>query len=902
MSFAIGENVGPYRITEKLGRGGRATVFKAYHPALDRYVAIKVLHPAFMEDPNFLARFQREARIVARLIHPNIIPIYDFAEHSGYPYLVMQFVEGETLKARLQHGPVTYEEAMRIMQAVSDALSYAHSQNILHRDIKPSNVIITPEGQIYLTDFGLARMADAGESTLSRDMMVGTPQYISPEQARGEMDLDARTDIYSLGVVMYEMLVGRVPFQADTPYAIVHDHIFTPLPLPSNINPDIPEPLERVLLKSLAKDRESRFETIAGMADAFRAAIDAAPDEPFTDTTILPVSPSPDVAQEEETITEQPEKEPPPASQKKTRPKKKRRWPWVAAAVALLLCLALGMLAIVTNQDQEPPPSDLTAEELLQEARDARESGDTDRALDFYWQVTDIAPEMVEPYHEAGDMLVGAHRLDEAIDFYEQGLDAAPQDPGLHQRLAAIGLVTKDDGLAQEHITWLQSEMPGLPLTHAFAAALILSDGGSCTEAKPELDIALQLDPNLPWAHYVMALCHLSDGDRYAAMEEIDFVLNQDNVPPLLLFYARSTASRLESEGTQMPERLVVDDFESPAEYIIDVDSFGSSIECEVDTGMAHMGSSSLRIAYDIVPDGWGGCGRDLEEVQDWSDQRGISIWIHSDQEGRTIVFELFSGDIESPTPFDVTLTTSAPSVEGWEHFVLAWSDFARADWADENGLQRLDPSQITAFDLSLNDNGPRQGALWVDDITLTEASSSRPSATDDHAVEREFDALFEIINTIDDPDLRAELSDVCAHTRDIWHTQTPEATLQAILDNQILVWEYRHDLGDVMIEIGAHLDQLWLLTAPDQVDVVDVTIELLYRQLDDVQDGDLYANLAALLNRADTAMQNEDAAEAAVAFRDIQDILRENKDALGNMATGRLDAELRMLVAILSE
>ncbi|MCK5318433.1 MAG: serine/threonine protein kinase, partial [Anaerolineales bacterium] len=137
MSFAIGENVGPYRIIEQLGQGGMATVFKAYHAALDRYVAIKVLHPAFKEEPNFLSRFQREARVVARLEHPNIVPIYDYAEHKGQPYLVMKFIEGQTLKARMNEKPLSKEEAVEIVDAVGGALAYAHKEGVLHRDVKP---------------------------------------------------------------------------------------------------------------------------------------------------------------------------------------------------------------------------------------------------------------------------------------------------------------------------------------------------------------------------------------------------------------------------------------------------------------------------------------------------------------------------------------------------------------------------------------------------------------------------------------------------------------------------------------------------------------------------------------------------------------------------------------------
>lgn len=272
MSFNPGEQVGPYRIMEQLGQGGMATVFKAYHPALDRYVAIKVLHQAFLEDPNFHTRFQREARVVARLEHPNIVPIHDYAEHEKRPYLVMKFIEGETLKARLQRGPLSPAEIERIVEAVGMALFYAHKQGILHRDIKPSNVMLANDGQIYLADFGLARIAQSGESTLTSDVILGTPQYISPEQALAKKNLDEGTDIYSFGVMIYEMVVGCVPFSADTPFSVIHDHIYTALPLPSMVNPDISPDVERVLLKALAKERSDRYPDVASMAQAFKEA------------------------------------------------------------------------------------------------------------------------------------------------------------------------------------------------------------------------------------------------------------------------------------------------------------------------------------------------------------------------------------------------------------------------------------------------------------------------------------------------------------------------------------------------------------------------------------------------------------------------------------------------------
>lgn len=273
MAFTIGDTIGQYRIVDQIGQGGMATVYKAYHANLDRYVAFKVLHQVFTEDPTFLERFKREAQIVAKLEHPHIIPVYDFADFEGQPYLVMKFIEGETLKARLKRKPLTLDETVNILEKVGEGLTSAHNQGVLHRDIKPSNIMLDLRGVPYIADFGLARIAQAGESTMSQDMMLGTPQYISPEQARGLKDLGPGTDIYSLGVLLYEVVVGRVPFSADTPYAIVHDHIYKALPMPSKVNPTVPEPVERVLLKALAKDAAARHTSAVEMVAAFKQAV-----------------------------------------------------------------------------------------------------------------------------------------------------------------------------------------------------------------------------------------------------------------------------------------------------------------------------------------------------------------------------------------------------------------------------------------------------------------------------------------------------------------------------------------------------------------------------------------------------------------------------------------------------
>ena len=360
MAFTTGENVGSYRVMEKLGRGGMATVYKAHHARLDRYVALKVLHPAFLEDPNFLARFQREAQLVAKLEHPNIVPVYDFAEHDEQPYLVMKYIEGDTLKADLNQGRLSVDEIWKVVEAVGAGLGHAHKEGILHRDIKPSNVIMAKDGKAYLTDFGLARIAEMGESTLSGDMIMGTPQYISPEQAKGEKDLDNRTDIYSFGVMLYEMVVGQVPFSADTPFSIIHDHIYSPLPLPHLINPSVPDEVERVLLKALAKDREDRYESVEALNFAFKKAWDDSDVDMAEATMTTPIRNVPKVSsigrsERAEARTLAPVEEEKIKAQKKTKVSektKKRNKIWAFATVGVLLLVAIFFIFNIKGQDE----------------------------------------------------------------------------------------------------------------------------------------------------------------------------------------------------------------------------------------------------------------------------------------------------------------------------------------------------------------------------------------------------------------------------------------------------------------------------------------------------------------------------------------------------------------------
>jgi len=272
MSLQPGQSIGQYTIEERIGSGGMAVVYKAQQQQLGRTVAIKMMHEGFADDPDLLARFQREARIVATLNHPNIVAIHDYNSENGQPYLVMRYIEGRTLKWHMRKHVLTLAEINTICTAVANALTYAHENDVLHRDIKPGNVMMADDGTPYLTDFGLARVVSQGESTMSAGMIVGTPHYLSPEQASGQYEIGPGADIYALGVMLYEMVVGRVPFSAETPHSIVHDHIYTAPPEPSEVNPEIPYEVEQVLLKALEKDPQDRYATANALMVAFKVA------------------------------------------------------------------------------------------------------------------------------------------------------------------------------------------------------------------------------------------------------------------------------------------------------------------------------------------------------------------------------------------------------------------------------------------------------------------------------------------------------------------------------------------------------------------------------------------------------------------------------------------------------
>ncbi|MEP7136456.1 MAG: serine/threonine-protein kinase [Chloroflexota bacterium] len=286
-----GQMLGPYRIISQIGQGGMATVYKAYQPSMDRNVAVKVLPGQLATSKEFTERFQQEARIIARLEHAHILPVFDYGESEGISYFVMRYLEAGTLKEKMEaNRPLPLPEIDRLFSQLADALSYAHSQGVIHRDLKPANALIDSRGNLFLTDFGIAKILESASPRLTQtDAIMGTPAYISPEQAQAQK-VDQRSDIYSLGIILYEMVTGQVPYTADTPLAVILKHVSNPLPLPSSIKPDIPEAIEQVILKALAKNPDDRFDTVAEFEAAWKRALNVKDtDFPrFNAPTVLP--------------------------------------------------------------------------------------------------------------------------------------------------------------------------------------------------------------------------------------------------------------------------------------------------------------------------------------------------------------------------------------------------------------------------------------------------------------------------------------------------------------------------------------------------------------------------------------------------------------------------------------
>ncbi len=347
MADLVGQTIGQYQIIERLGRGGMADVYKAYHTGLAVYRALKVIRPEFVAEEGFRERFQREAQAVATLRHSNIVQMHDFGVQDNLYYMVMEFIAGQDLKSYLaRHGQMRpFNEVVGIIEQVGSALGYAHQRGVIHRDIKPANIMLTTEGQAILMDFGIAKMLTMEERMTQTGVGIGTPAYMSPEQARALPDIGPSSDIYSLGIVLYEMLTGKVPFSADTPLAVMLKVVSDALPPPREFSPDIPDVLQGVVFKATAKDPAQRYQTAEAFVDGLKRSLGLLPGTP------APPDPQP-------TLT-------PPATstQGAVRSKKKKakpqRTPWlmIGALMAILLCMIVGVAGVGLYFWLRPAPS-----------------------------------------------------------------------------------------------------------------------------------------------------------------------------------------------------------------------------------------------------------------------------------------------------------------------------------------------------------------------------------------------------------------------------------------------------------------------------------------------------------------------------------------------------------------
>ena len=270
MSLGPGVELGPYSVVERIGRGGMATVYKAYHAALDRYVAIKVLPEFFAEDEEYRERFHQEAMSVARLRHPNILSVYDFGHERGIAYLVLELVSGGTLADRLGTR-IDIHDTVAMLKPIADALDHAHRNGVLHRDIKPSNILLHRDGTPVLADFGLAKLAASVRRLTASGIVMGTPEYMSPEQAAGD-PIGPPSDLYAFAIVAYEMLTGRVPFEADTPAAVLLSHLNKAMPAMHELRGELSRHAEDALRRALAKSPSERFQTATEFVAALTPA------------------------------------------------------------------------------------------------------------------------------------------------------------------------------------------------------------------------------------------------------------------------------------------------------------------------------------------------------------------------------------------------------------------------------------------------------------------------------------------------------------------------------------------------------------------------------------------------------------------------------------------------------
>jgi serine/threonine-protein kinase len=372
MTNFVGRQLGQYTLEAPLGKGGMASVYRAYQASVKRYVAIKVMSPELSADPRFVERFRREVEIIGQLEHPHIVPVIDFGTADGVYFIVMRLIEGGSLDDIVRTRKLSLPEIARYLDQMSAALDYAHGKGVIHRDLKLSNVLIDKTNNTYLTDFGIAHI-ESGNPLTATGLVMGTPAYMSPEQAMGR-PLDSRSDVYALGVMLYEMVTGQLPFRADTPAALIFQHVYETPRSPKLLRPDLPDSVAAVIEHALAKDPDTRPATAGQLSDEFAAAVGTRgqglrvqmPSKPEGATgrdtsvplqpTVVPTVPIPAVSPAKETIDS-----PPPTVVKPTAKPQRATLPLIGGVVVILALLG-GAGAFLLSQNSESANATGTAQ------------------------------------------------------------------------------------------------------------------------------------------------------------------------------------------------------------------------------------------------------------------------------------------------------------------------------------------------------------------------------------------------------------------------------------------------------------------------------------------------------------------------------------------------------------
>ena len=561
MLTALPTIIGRYEIKSELGRGGMAAVYRAYDPHFERDVAIKILPSEYLHDPDFRARFEREAKTIAALEHPAVVPVYDFGEDHGRLFLVMRLMTGGSLADRLQEGPLAATETSHIMTRISGALDVAHAQGIIHRDLKPGNILFDQYREAYLSDFGIARLTEAYATLTGSKAALGTPGYMSPEQIKGEK-VDSRSDIYALGVIVFEMLTGKRPFAADSPAMVLVRQMTETAPPIREIKPELPAGYDDVIARSMSREREERPETAGEVASLLAAAaqatsaaaanlaeaaqITAALQHKAVDTppTVLDTPPEqrPSEAPAEAVVsvvgTEETAEDggevggaTSGAATGEVEVAQPRRWRW-SLVVAALLIVAVVVLWVVREQSgladtstisQSPAATDVVAAEEIPSSvptSTVPSEGEKDfaarqEALPALLEAGNFEAVVAEAnvILEENDQLPFVHLLrgiafrelgglDEATADFERAVKLNPDDPAAHHELSWLYFEGQDFEKALHHVNVIVEQNP-LDFVNYYLRGVILREMGDVRGAIQNFRKYLDMVPrdNCPECH-----------------------------------------------------------------------------------------------------------------------------------------------------------------------------------------------------------------------------------------------------------------------------------------------------------------------------------------------------------------------------------------------------------------